>query len=353
MKQKSKTGYLASLLAGAAALMVAGAIYAPPAAAQKTKLVVYTALEADDLKKYKDRFEKDVKDVDIQWVRDSTGVIEAKLLAEKNNPQADIIWGLAATSLLRMEAEGMLLPYAPKGLDKISAQFRDSKNPPTWVGMDVWAATICYNTVERDKKKLPAITSWHDLTKPEFAKAITMPHPASSGTGYLMVSSWLQIMGEEAGWKYMDALHNNVGVYVHSGSKPCRQAGAGEYPVGISFEFRASRTKRDGAPIDIVFPKEGLGWDMEATAIMKGTKNLAAAQKLADWSASVEANTMYAEGYAVTAVQGVTKQLPHLPTQADFEKLLAKNDFLWAANNRQRILAEWNKRYNAKAEPKS
>jgi iron(III) transport system substrate-binding protein len=283
-------------------------------------------------------------------VRDSTGVIEAKLLAEKNNPQADVIWGLAATSLLRMSAEGMLAPYAPKGVEGISAQFRDNANPPTWVGMDVWAATICYNTVERDKKKLPAITSWQDLTKPEFKGAITMPHPASSGTGYLMVSSWLQLMGEDAGWKFMDALHNNVGVYVHSGSKPCRQAGAGEYPVGISFEFRASRTKRDGAPIDIVFPKEGLGWDMEATAIMKGTKNMAAAQKVADWSASANANTMYAEGYAVTARQGAAKELPFLPKPADFEKLLAKNNFLWAAQNRERILAEWNKRYNSKAE---
>jgi iron(III) transport system substrate-binding protein len=353
MKTTNIARHLSGLLAGAAAIVMAGALIAPPAVAQKTKVVVYTALEADDLKKYKDRFEQDVKDVDIQWVRDSTGVIEAKLLAEKNNPQADVIWGLAATSLLRMSGEGMLHPYAPAGLDKVSPRFRDSANPPAWVGMDVWAATICYNTVEKGKKKLPDIASWQDLTKPEFKGAITMPHPASSGTGYLMVSSWLQVMGEDAGWKFMDALHNNVGVYVHSGSKPCRQAGAGEYPVGISFEFRASRTKRDGAPIDIVFPKEGLGWDMEATAIVKGTKNLAAAQKVADWSASAKANEMYAEGYAITAVQGVAKQLPHLPTPAQFETMLAKNDFLWAANNRQRILAEWNKRYNAKAEPKS
>ena len=44
--------------------------------------------------------------------------------------------------------EGMLQPYAPTGLDAISAQYRDAKNPPAWVGMDVWGATICFNTVE-------------------------------------------------------------------------------------------------------------------------------------------------------------------------------------------------------------
>src|SRR5207245_8603947 len=68
--------------------------------AAKATLTVYTAVEADDLKKYAARFNEDHPDIEIKWVRDSTGVITAKLLAEKANPQADVIWGLAATSLL-------------------------------------------------------------------------------------------------------------------------------------------------------------------------------------------------------------------------------------------------------------
>src|SRR5687768_12708350 len=79
--------------------VVAAAVVAPPAWA-KTTLTVYTAIEADDLKKYAARFNEDVPDIEIKWVRDSTGVVTAKLLAEKANPQADVIWGLAATSLL-------------------------------------------------------------------------------------------------------------------------------------------------------------------------------------------------------------------------------------------------------------
>ncbi len=39
----------------------------------------------------------------------------------------------------------------PAQLDDIDVKFRDSNNPPTWVGMDVWAATICYNTIEAQK----------------------------------------------------------------------------------------------------------------------------------------------------------------------------------------------------------
>jgi iron(III) transport system substrate-binding protein len=320
------------------------------ALAQRTPILVYTALETDQLKSYKDTFEKSVKDVEIRWVRDSTGVITAKLLAEKNNPQADAVFALAATSLLVLEQEGMLTPYAPKGVEKLNPRFVDPRKPPMWVGMDVWGATICFNTVEAKKRNLPKPESWKDLLKPVYRGQITMPHPASSGTGFLDVTAWLQLFGEAEGWKYMDALHENIAQYVHSGSKPCRQAGAGEFVMGISFEYRANATKASGAPIDLIFPKEGVGWDMEASAIMKASKKQEAARKLMDWGVTREANELYAKGYAIVAMPGVAKPLPNVP--ANYEQMLVKNDFGWAAKNRDRILAEWEKRYNAKAEPK-
>ncbi|HYG55000.1 MAG TPA: putative 2-aminoethylphosphonate ABC transporter substrate-binding protein, partial [Burkholderiales bacterium] len=93
-------------------LCAALALAAFPALAQKTQLLVYTALETDQLKAYEQGFYREVNDVEIRWVRDSTGVVTAKLLAEKANPQADMILGLAATSLLVLEQEGMLTPYA-------------------------------------------------------------------------------------------------------------------------------------------------------------------------------------------------------------------------------------------------
>jgi iron(III) transport system substrate-binding protein len=318
--------------------------------AQRTPLLVYTALETDQLKMFKDSIEASVKDVDVRWVRDSTGVITAKLLAEKANPQADLVLGLAATSLLVLEQEGMLTPYAPKGVDKLNPRFVDTKKPPMWVGMDVWGATICFNTVEAKKRNIPKPETWKDLLKPVYKGQITMPHPASSGTGFLDVTAWLQLYGEQEGWKYMDALHENIAQYVHSGSKPCRQAGAGEFVMGISFEYRANATKASGAPIELVFPKEGVGWDMEAAAIMKASKKQELARKVMDWAATREANEVYAKSYAIVAMPGVAKPLPNVP--ADYEKMLVKNDFGWAAKNRDRILAEWNKRYNAKAEPK-
>ena len=138
--------------------IAAGMLFATGAAAE-TELTVYTAVEAEDLKRYAETFNADHPDIKINWVRDSTGIVTAKLLAEKNNPQADVVWGLAATSLLLLKSEGMLEPYAPKGVEKLDPKFVDKSDPPAWVGMDAWVAAVCYNTVEAGKLGLPVPSS--------------------------------------------------------------------------------------------------------------------------------------------------------------------------------------------------
>jgi iron(III) transport system substrate-binding protein len=340
---------LLSTLALAAGFGLAGAAFA-----QKTTLLVYTALETDQLKAYQEGFNKVEPNIEIKWVRDSTGVITAKLLAEKANPQADAVMGVAASSLALLDKNGMLEPYAPLNLDALMPQYVDKKKPPAWFGMDVWGATVCFNTVEAQKRNIPKPETWKDLTKPAYKGQIVMPNPASSGTGFFDVSAWLTLWGDDngkgGGWKYMDALHENIAQYTHSGSKPCNMAASGEFVVGISFEYRANSNKAKGAPIDLVFPKEGLGWDLEAFAIHKGTKKLDAAKKLADWASSKDAMLLYGKNFAITAQPGVAAPLANVPK--DYEARLVKMDFATTAANRERVLEEWTKRYNAKSEKK-
>ena len=189
-------------------------------------------------------------------MRDSTGVITAKLLAEKANPQADVVMGVAASSLALLDSQGMLIPYAPLNLDAIMSTYRDKKNPPAWFGMDVWGATVCFNTVEAQKKGIPKPETWKDLTKPVYKGQIVMPPPSSAPA--TDVTAWLSLWGDKDGkgdgWKYMDALHEHRDVHT-LGIKPCNMAGAGEFVVGISFEYRANTNKAWGAPIDLVFER--------------------------------------------------------------------------------------------------
>lgn len=338
------------LLAGVAALALLAGGAGDALAQARTKITVYTSIENDQLGPFKQAIETAVPTVEIGWVRDSTGVMTARLLAEKDNPRADLVYGLAASSLALFDSMGMLAPYTPKGAEGLKGPFKSGKNPETWVGMDAYLSVVCFNTAEAAKGNKPKPASWADLTNPAYKGQIVMPNPASSGTGYLTVAAWLQIMGEANGWKYMDALHENVAVYTHSGSAPCVQAARGERMIGIGFDMRGAREKTAGAPIDIILPKEGAGWEMEASGMVKGTKNAAAVQAVLDWSVSKSANELYGKYYAIVAQQGMSFAPPNYPAGA--EQAMVKNDLAWMASNRDKILAEWTKRYDGKSAPK-
>ena len=321
-------------------------------AAHAGELLVYSSTDADNLKYYMDNFQKDNPDITVKVVRESTGTMAAKMMAEKDNPQADVLFEMAATVALNMEEQGMFHPYTPKGMDKIDPRYVDKEGVVNWVGNYGWAGCICWNKIEAKKLGLPKPTKWSDLTNPVYKGLISMPNPNSSGTGFLDVSSWIQIMGEDKAWTYMDDLHKNVGVYTHSGSKPCKQAGSGEFPIGISWPGRAIKIIKAGAPMEMIIPEEGIGWEMQVVAIMKGTKNLEDSKRLIDWTLG-KGMKLFGERQSIIADTSKITPDPVLP---DFFKevnaKLIDNKFAWAAANKTRIVAEWKKRYDGKTEPK-
>ena len=335
---------------GLLACVLALFLAAPAGVLAAEEIIVYTALEDDEIPKYLALFKQQHPDITVKIVRDSTGIVTAKLLAEKANPQADVVWGTAATSLMLCKQAGMLEPFAPKGLEKVKPLMRDSANPPAWVGIKAWETGFCVNTIESKKLNLPAPESFADLTKPVYKGQISMPNPASSGTGFLTVSAVLQMMGEAQGWEYLDKLHANIARYTHSGSKPCKMAGAGEVPIGISFAYRGFMQKQKGEPVETVFPKEGSGWDVEANALIKKAAIKPAAKIFLDWAIGEPVMKEYGKIYPVTAYPSGNPIPEGYPKEP--EKQLAKNDFDWAAKNRERILAEWTKRYDSKSEAK-
>ncbi|MBI4392087.1 MAG: extracellular solute-binding protein, partial [candidate division NC10 bacterium] len=167
---------------------------------------------------------------------------------------------------------------------------------------------------------------------------IVMPNPASSGTGYLQISSLLQMKGEARGWEYLKGLDKNIAQYIKSGSRPAKMAAAGEYAIGLSFEFAVAKLIEQGAPVKLVIPKEGAGYELEANALLKGAKRPEAAKRFLDWAISESAMRQYAKWKA-----GVT--LGGMPTPAylpgDLTRILYPMNFDWSAGNYQRIVKEW------------
>ncbi|MCA1927418.1 MAG: putative 2-aminoethylphosphonate ABC transporter substrate-binding protein [Calditerrivibrio sp.] len=311
---------------------------------------VYTALEDDQYPIYLESFKKLYPDIKVNIIRDSTGIITAKLIAEKSNPQADVVWGVSATSLLVLDQYKLLAPYSPKGIDRVLPQFKDKGKAAKWVGIDAYMNAFIVNLPEINKRGLPIPLSLEDLTKPIYKGLITMPNPASSGTGFMFVNGILQYMGEKKGWEYLDKLHENIAQYTHSGSKPAKLAAQGEYAIGISFGYRGLKEKSKGAPVEVVFPKEGSGWDLEANALVNKKQIKPEAKIFLDWAISDDVMPEYFKNFPIISIKH-NFSIPEGYVKEPVKQLM-KNDFVWAASNRERILKEWQNRYDSKSEPK-
>jgi iron(III) transport system substrate-binding protein len=343
MTRRGVVGKAARLAAGA--LVGAGILAGATGFAEAGKITVYTSYEEDELAAFLEAMKQDLPDVDVDVLRLSTGDLMARMLAESSNPKHDVIWGWAATSMVDPRIMAMLEPYSPAEIEKIPARFRDKDG--NWFATTGYMGAFCVNNEVMAKDNLPMPASWQDLLKPEYKGKLVMPNPASSGTGYLHIASILQMMGEEKGWEYLDALDQNMDQYIKSGSKPCNAASAGEFAIGLSFALRAIKNIDEGYPITMVIPAEGAGHELEANALMKTSQNKDDAKKFLDWTVSKSAEAQYNKWKSIVTMQG--REMPENFKQAglpdDISTVLFDVDYAWAAENRDRIIAEWQKRY--------
>jgi len=308
------------------------------------EITVYTSYEEDEAAAFLAAFNEDNPDIRVNLLRLSTGDLHARMLAERANPRHDVIWGWAVTNMVDPRIMKMLEPYEPKGIEKVPARFRDPEN--RWFAKTGYMAAFCVNNEILTRRNLPMPASWEDLLRPEFKGEVVMPNPASSGTGYLMIASLLQMKGEEKGWEYLEKLDSNIAQYIKSGSRPCNAASAGEFAVGASFALRAIKNIEEGFPITMIIPAEGAGNELEATGLMKSSRNKEEAKRFIDWTLSENAVNEYYKWKEIVTVDGGTmpKSFIEAGLPKDIGSVMVEMDFSWSAANRDRILEEWQSR---------
>jgi iron(III) transport system substrate-binding protein len=299
----------------------------------QTTLTVYSTLERDLIPIYTKVFKQEFPNVEIKWVRDSTGIITARLIAEKDAPKADLIFGLAVTSMTQLQNAGVVVSTPLKSKDgKIEQK--------PWIPFSMWANAVTFNKEELEHLGLPVPTTWKDLTDPKYKGHIVMPNPFSSGTGFMQVAAWLKMFGEEEGWKFMDALHDNIKFYTHSGTKPCAMSAQGEIAIGISSGSFADVLQRQGAPVTIVYPSPGIGWDTDVAASVAGSSQQGVAQNIVAFAASKKIAEIVGASSRLTPsglfLNNETRKQRNLLIDGQVEFMMA---------NKAVILAKWKQRY--------
>ena len=306
------------------------------ASADVGEITVYTSLSVGTTQTALAAFEKEYPRIRVKLVTDNSHAHVNRLIADKDNPQADAIWGVDVTSVLYAEWMDILKTYSPAGLDQINARFRDSNNPPHWVGMGMRVTIFCLNTDKLARLELPPPQSWDDLFNPIYEGHLVMPNPMISGNGYLILSAILQIYGEVEGAEHLYMLHRNIYEYLPSNPQLCEMVGAGIYPIAISFDGPCVDEKEKGKPVKRVIPEEGPIWNIGANALIKKEHIKPAAKTFLDWAISDKAIELYEQDRAITIASG---RHPELVEQ------LFDQDIPWMAANRERILKRWLSHY--------
>ncbi|NII10778.1 ABC transporter substrate-binding protein [Oleiagrimonas sp. C23AA] len=303
-------------------------------------ITVYTALENDEVSLYLAAAHKALPDVHVRVLRLSTGDLAARLVAEAGHPRNDVVWGEALTDMLDPRIAGQLQPLHLANVAHFPSRFRDPAG--RWFAPTGYVSALCVNTPALAAAHLPMPHSWRDLTKPIYKGQVVMPDPQSSGTGYMMIAGILHGLGQARGWALLKALSGNVAQYTASGSRPCKLARTGEYPIGVSFAFVAMQAIKQGFPVQMVIPSDHVGYELEASGLMKGARNAADARRFLAWTASSQAAALYRHYKSIVAVSAAPSAGEiHDGLPAHLMQHLEPIDFAASARQRAAVIERW------------
>jgi iron(III) transport system substrate-binding protein len=287
-----------------------------------------------------EEFEK-ATGIKVNFVRFSSGEALARVIAEKNNPQVDVLFGGPIETFAAGISEGVFESYKPPSFAKLPPRFRHPDGQ--WIAIADDPLVFMANNKFLKENNLAPPASWNDLLAAPYKNMLQMADARTSGTAVTRIFSILEVNGrdETKAFAYMKKLRPNVQLYTKSGGGGTLPVGLGQAGAGIFFIVDALDTKAKGYDVTISFPKEGIGTAAEGIALIKGAKNPALGKKLIDWASSPAMQGLFAK-YKINFVPAhpdvalepglaaVLKDAKIFPIDADY-----------AGANRKRVVDRW------------
>ena len=308
-------------------------------AAAEGRLVVYCSAQNIVCEKEVQAFSQKY-DVKTSFIRNSSGSTLAKLEAEKENPQADVWYGGPFDTHAQAAEMGLLTQYQSPNLKYVLPQFKDPGKMKGNYSSVVYMGVLGFGVNTERLKKLginEVPKCWKDLLDPRLKNEIQLADPQSSGTAYTAIATFIQLWGEEEAFNYLKGLDQNISQYPKAGTAPSRNTARGETAIGMGFLQNYSFEKESGAPIELVVPCEGSGYELGGVSVVKN------AQLFVDWALSKEAQelswTEAKSHHILTNTTAVGSPFAQKPDQLnlinyDFDKF-GSNDV------RRRLIDKW------------
>jgi iron(III) transport system substrate-binding protein len=264
------------------------------------KLVIYSPNSEILVNTIIPAFEKS-SGVTVELISAGTGECWKRIESEKNNPIADVIWG----GQVQNSTPELLETYVSVNDGDVLPQFRNHDGKLTRYCLD--GSVLLVNTELVGNLK---IEGYADLLNPALKGKLIMGDPTNSSSAFAQLSNILYDMGggdylAETGWDYVRQLLVQLeGKIGQSSSVVHKGVADGEYAVGLTYEDPAASYVRDGAPVKVVYMKEGVSFLPATSGIIKNCKNPENARKFMDFITSKEAQDIIGTQLTVRPVRG-------------------------------------------------
>ncbi len=285
-------------------------------------------------------------DVQTRFIRNGSGSTFAKVEAEKKNPQADVWYGGTLDPQSQAGELGLLQAYRSPNIDDVVERFQDPAKVKGNYSSAIYMGILGFG-VNTDRLKKLGITEvpkcWKDLEDPRLKGEIQIADPQSSGTAYTAIATFVQLWGEPQTFEYFKKLDKNISQYTKSGITPSRNAARGETTIGIGFLHDYALEKQKGAPVELIVPCEGTGYELGGVSILKGARNIDNAKLFVDFVLSKEGQEIaWKEGNSFQTLTNVKAE--QSPAAFDPTKLnLINYDFekYGSSEERKRLIDKW------------
>ncbi len=299
---------------------------------KSTGLVVYSSqgYDSDTVKQF-------TKDTGIQakLVDDSTGPLLAKIAAEGNNPQWDVIWFDGDVTMQNLDDAGYLLKWKSNNIGNYTAQGKSlvPSDYAYYPGGVTAAGVIIYNKAHAPS---PLPQDWSDLLNPAYKNQVEMNDPALSGPAYPFLAGIAQLRGgEDQGKQFFTQLKaNGLRAYqTNDLTLTAVKTGAKEFGIVQDSAYYGAVANGDNN-IGVIYPSSGVATLPSELGIAVNGAHQACAEQFVDYVISqqgqqpiIHHDPTDGDTYFVELVNGVTPVVTRQTTGINFFALNVKK---WA-----------------------
>jgi iron(III) transport system substrate-binding protein len=258
-----------------------------------------------------------------------------KLIAEKNNPIADVAFGLNNMYFEQIKAAGAIEPFTPAWSGEVDTAKGDPGDGKAYWPLVQQAILLGYNTEKFSKDEAPQ--DWTDLwTQDKFKSRYERVTGVGTATAQLVFASILTRYKDDAGdlgisdegWKQIEGYFKNGTPAVAKTDLFARIA-AGDTDMGqMPSSIIAEREKTFKVDVETVLPSAGVPLAIEQVALVKGTDKQDEALKFIDWFGSAQTQGDWAQQFNSMPVNkaAITKAKPEV---VEFFNTLKPQDIDW------------------------